>query len=273
MRPRYQQGKCVPDPDTLNLEYGYDINTNKTEEYCDIFRQWILNTEENKVLGLDDFSESVFSQGTTESFDKFYTRHRDKKVRVFRGEYSYHNYMIDTLNLDDVGLTKNSCVIISIPFADSGTEYNYHSIMRECSRKNIPVLVDCCWFGTCAGMTFDFRYPCIEDVVFSLSKTFPVSRLRIGVRFSRGYVDGLSQYARDGYLNFNSMGVGMKFMQEFSSDYIFKKYSKKQLEICKSIGVLPSPVVNLATGIGKKWDYLNRGGPHNRLCLSDELVQ
>jgi len=36
---------------------------------------------------------------------------------------------------------------------------------------------------------------------------------------------------------------------------------------------LPSPVVNLATGRGKQWDYLNRGGPHNRLCLSDALIE
>lgn len=273
MRPPYQQGKYISDPDTLGLEYGYDINTDISQEYYELFRSWIESTKENVVLGLENFTNTVFSQGTTESFDKFYTRHRNRQVRIFKGEYSYHNYMTDTINLDDVGLTEDSCVIISIPFADSGTEYNYHTIMRECSEKNIPVLVDCCWFGTCGGMTFDFRYPCIEDVVFSLSKTFPVSRLRVGIRFSKDYTDGLSQYANDGYLNFNSMQVGMRFMNKFSSDYIFKKYNNKQLEICKSLSVLPSPVVNLATGKGKKWEYLNRGGPHNRLCLSDELVK
>jgi len=269
----YSQGKCIPDPETLLLELGYNINTDCSSEYSDMYRSWITNTQENTVLGLENFTDAVFSQGTTESFDKFYTRHRNRTLRIFRGEYSYHNYMTDTISLDDIGITDNSCVIISIPFADSGTEYQYHQIMKECTRKGVPVLVDCCWFGTCGGMTFDFTYPCIEDVVFSMSKTFPISRLRIGIRFSRGYTDGLHAYSRDSYLNFNSMQAGMEYMNKFTSDYIFTKYRSKQLKLCKELAVLPSPVVNLATGVGKQWDYLNRGGPYNRLCISDQLIQ
>lgn len=269
----YSRGKCIPDPETEANLHKYEIDTDISAEYVECYRHWIICNQANTILGLEDFPDAVFSAGTTESFDKFYVRHRNKRLRIFRGEYSYHNYMTDTICLDDVGLTRDSCVIISIPFADSGTEYNYHALMQECTRKNIPVLVDCCWFGTCGEMTFDFTYPCIEDVVFSMSKTFPLSRLRIGIRFSRGYTDGLSAYARDSYLNFNSMAIGMRYMERFSSDYIFRKYRMKQIQLCKEICVLPSPVVNLATGRGKQWDYLNRGGPHNRLCLSDALIE
>lgn len=272
-REPFSQGKCIPDSKTLLVELAYNVDIDCSNEYVDAYRTWITNTQENKVFGLENFTDAVFSQGTTESFDKFYVRHKDRCLRIFRGEYSYHQYMTDVLSLNDVGLTKNDCVIVSFPFADSGTEYQYHSLMQECTRKNIPVLVDCCWFGTCGEMTFDFTYPCIEDVVFSMSKTFPISRLRIGIRFSRGYTDGLHAYARDSYLNFNSMKVGIEYMNKFTSDYMFTKYRVKQLQLCKQLSVLPSPVVNLATGVGKQWDHLNRGGPYNRLCLSDELIQ
>ena len=277
-RKPYSQGKCIPDNKTLDLllnnQYSFeDRDTDINDEYCDIYRQWIQSTTLNSVAGLERFPNSEYSHGTTESFDKFYIRHKDKKLFVFAGEYSYHQYSVPVHSMDFSLLDSNSCVIISIPFADSGTEYCYHQLMRTCTEKNIPVLVDCCWFGLCGDMYFDFTYPCIEDVVFSMSKTFPVSRLRIGVRFSRDYQDGLSVYKRDSYLNFYNCRIAIDFLDNFEPDYMYKKYRKKQLEICKRLQVTPSPVVSLATGTGKQWEYLNRGGPFNRLCLSDPLSE
>ena len=55
-----------------------------------------------------------------------------------------------------------------------------------------------------------------------MSKTFPVSRLRIGIRFSRGYTDGPSPYAPVTVIpNFNSMAIGMRYMERFLRMIIF----------------------------------------------------
>jgi hypothetical protein len=271
----YNRGKWIPDQQTSTVLYGAmhrvicKENTDCSTEYEAQYRTWITNTRNNTVRGLELFPNAVFSHGTTESFDKFYTRHRNRTVRVLAGEYAYHQYAVNCQvgGIDDV--TADDCVVVSLPFADSGTQYLYRELMQRCTELGVPVLVDCCWFGMCSGIDFDFTYPCIEDVVFSLSKTFPVNKLRIGCRFSKPYCDGLTVYREHEYTNFYLQHIAMDLLAQFTSDYMFNKYHLKQLKLCKQLQVTPSPVVNLAWGSGENWTYLNRGGPFNRLCLSD----
>ena len=283
MRKRlpYSQGKCIPDSKTtttLNMLMHAKVGTQDTDcskEYCDMYRNWIFGTSNNTIQGLKEFSDAVYSHGTTETFDKFYLKHLNRNLRVLPGEYSYHRYATNCVLLEDIDdLKPNDFVILSLPFADSGTNYNYKELMEQCTKLRVPVLVDCCWFGTVGEMDFNLTYPCIEQVVFSMSKAFPVGRLRIGMRLQRSgsNIDGLDAYRRDSYLNFYNMQIAMGLMENFSSDYLFEKYRKQQLAICKGLDVIASPVVNLAIGTGKSWEYLNRGGVHNRLCLSDALV-
>lgn len=280
MRKRlpYSQGKCIPDPDTKDLVTDLMqrcVGTQDTDcgaEFASVYRNWITDSN-NLILGLDRFTHTVFSQGTTESFDKFYSKHKFRNLKVLAGEYSYHSYATQCRPITSVdALDARDFVIVSLPFADSGISYCYDELMQRCDELGIPVMVDCCWFGSCAEMKFDFTYSCIEQVVFSMSKTFPVGRLRIGIRFSEEENDGLSVYARDNYLNYYSQHIALGIMEQFSADCIYNKYRKQQLEICKKLDVIASPVVNLAIGIGKSWEHLNRGGIHNRLCLSDALI-
>jgi len=275
----YNRGRPIPDKklEVKKHEYTKDVigldQKDVNQEYGETFRDWIENTTLNTVKGLNNFPVQEFSMGTTESFDKFYVRHKTRQVKILKGEYSYHSFATNVEFIEDSPLTSNDCVIISLPFADSGMEWKYHETMKQCSKLRIPVLVDCCWFGTCAGVTLDFTYPCIEDVVFALSKTFPVNKLRIGCRFSKGNKDGLQIYSEHGYLNFTSMQIGLKFIQNYQSDYIWHMYNKHQTQFCKENKVIPSAVVSIALGTDEKWSYLNRGGPFNRLCIADELAK
>lgn len=276
----YNRGKWISDRETASALNNIMLaSVGKVNEECSdafelAYRSWISNTKNNTIKGLELFPNAVFSHGTTESFDKFYTRHKRRNVKVFAGEYSYHQYASDCTVINNVNkIGPNDCVIISIPFADSGTEYKYHEIMRECTLLDVPVLVDCCWFGMCSGIDFDFTYPCIEDVVFSLSKTFPVNKLRIGCRFSKQYTDGLSVYKEHQYTNFFLQHIAIGLFKNFDSDFMYNKYRSAQLEVCDNLNVTPSPVVNLAWGNAPKWEYLNRGGPFNRLCISDQLTE
>ena len=276
----YNRGKYIPDAKaqaTLNQIMHAKVGTQEIDcsvEYEHAYRTWISKTKNNRVQGLDLFPNAVFSHGTTESFDKFYTRHADRTLKVLAGEYSYHTYATDCTVIDNTNnLGSNDCVVVSLPFADNGGMHLYNELMQKCVELNIPVLVDCCWFGTCSDIVFDFTYSCIEDVVFSLSKTFAVNKLRIGCRFSKDYVDGLSVYKQHGYTNFYLQHVAMELLEHFDADYMCRTYRSAQLKLCTELGVDPSPVVNLATGKDESWAYLNRGGPYNRLCISDQLTQ
>lgn len=251
-------------------------DVNVTEKFLNTYKEWILSTRNNKILGLDRFKFTNYSQGTTESFDKFYNRYHKKRFRIWKGEYSYHKITFDSCGynwkfLDDEELKPNDVIIISLPFADNGNSYRYEETLLKAEKINIPVLVDCCWFGTCSGIKFNFDYDCIDQVVFSLSKSFPVSRHRIGIRFSNSK-DGLDDLNQVNYVNNFSQHVGLHLLKVFSPDYIFNKYETAQIKLCSKLQIMPSNCVNLATG-GDSWKHLNRSGFFNRLCLSEELVK
>lgn len=281
-RPKYQQGKFIKDSELLSFDPKLTIDlvddSSISETYKSVYRNWILSSKNNEVAGLNNYPHTSFSQGTTESFDKFYVRHAKRTFKVFKGEYTYHKVMFKsglTWNyIDDFPLTQNDALIISLPFANTGGDYNYESILREAEKLNIPTLVDCCWFGSCGGLSFNFNYSCIEDITFSLSKAFPISRFRVGIRFSKEkhLEDGINAYEHDNYVNYFSQHLGVSYMNNFSCDYLFNKYRSQQSYLCSQLGVEPSSVVSLATSSDEKWNYLDRGMSNlYRLSLSDEF--
>lgn len=279
MRSIYAGSRFIKDPKTIshlesiNCSLGDIISSNLNEEYSLTFRDWINSTKINTLVDFDKFIYSDFSHGTTESFDKFYINNYQKRMRFFKADYAYHKLSHKNFAfLEDDDIRPEDAIIISLPFSDTGSEYRYSYILQQAEAIGVPVLVDCCWFGTCQDIVFDFSYSCISVISFSLSKSFPVSRFRIGIRFSKEILDdGLSTYTNDNYVNNLSQYIGLSFMKSFSPDYIPLKYKEKQLLLCDKLKISPSKVVMLGSG-DENWLFLNRGGEHNRVCLSDFLV-
>ena len=281
-RHKYQQGRSVKDQETMSLDLNVKLSavddSSILQKYKGTYRYWISSTKNNNISGLDLFPYSTFSNGTTEAFDKFFIRHSKRTFRVFKGEYAYHKIMfksgLDFAFIEDAPLSKHDAVIVSLPFSNTGSNYQYEQLMHECTQLDIPVLVDCCWFGTCGELDIDLNYPCIREVTFSLSKTFPVARFRIGIRFTKENYDedGLFVYEQDNYINYHAMHIGVEYMNRFSPDFIFNKYREKQLKICEALEVIPGNVVSLAYSTEERWSHLSRGMPGlYRLCISDDL--
>ena len=120
----------------------------------------------------------------------------------------------------------------------------------------------------CKGIKFNFNHKPIKEIAFSLSKAFPVSRARIGMRLSKiDDDDPLFFINKLGLVNRVGAFIGLKLIKKFKFDYIYKKYFKKQLYYCHKLSLKPSAVVCLGVG-GKIWKKYNRGNKTNRLCLS-----
>lgn len=251
-----------------------DLTVDRTEEFCTAYKDWILSSTLNKINGLDQFPFVCYSNGTTESFDKFYIKNRTRRFRCFRGEYVYHrltwrNSWPDWVWLDDECLDPNDAVVVSLPFSDTGdTHYLHEALLDKCDALGIPVLVDCAYFGICEGLTFNFDHKCITDITFSLSKVFPVAHARIGMRFTRtDDDDSLFVVNKIGYTNRFGPQLGLQLIQQFSPDYIYNKYKDKQLELCKTLDVTPSRTVLFGIG-GDQWAEYNRGTITNRLSFN-----
>jgi hypothetical protein len=275
----------VSDPN-LELEVA-DIINKVVEEDClnddtvhirflEKYQKWIKSSNNNKITGLDQFAYAAFSNGTTEAFDKFYLKYSRNRLRYFRGEYMYHtaigkHYFKEVEYLDDSPVESGDVVVISFPFANTGDEHiDYKKILHQCNLKKVPVLIDCAYINIAGGLTFDFNYQCIEEVVFSLSKAFPAGHLRIGMRLTRqDNDDPLFVYNKNKYVNRMGAAVGLKLIENYSADYNFDTYRQTQLEFCKELNITPSPTV--VFGTSSKFPEYNRGGVENRLCFSKYL--
>jgi hypothetical protein len=241
------------------------------------YRSWIASTELNTISGFDNFKTLAFSNGTTEAFDKFYLKHRHRRLRCFRGEYMYHlvaaeHYFDSFKYIDDSDIREGDVVVFSLPFAGTGNEHrSMEETLKECDRLSVPVLIDCCYFGVCGSINFNFDHSSIEEITFSLSKNFPVQHLRIGMRLTReDSDDALMVYNKNKYVNRLSAAVGLELINRYSPDHNYKTYRSTQEKFSKELGVEPSKCVFFSTSEILFSDY-NRGIPENRLCFSKYL--
>ena len=261
-----------------NIDILQTFNNNDLPTmFCDRYIQWIKSTKKNKIIGLENFSHAVYSNGTSEGFEKFYIKNHSRRFRCFRGEYMYHqlawrNSWPNWKFLEDDNLDSNDAVVISLPFANTGDQHSeYNALLDKCSKLNIPVLIDCAYFGICEGVEFNFNYPCITDITFSLSKTFPVAYSRIGMRLTRVDDDDIMfVYHKLSYQNHVGPAIGLLLLDNYSPDYIVEKYKNIQLEFCKQLNVAASKTVLF--GIAESgWEEYDRGSSVNRLSFHKYL--
>ena len=248
-------------------------------EFLGKYFDWILSSKNNKFKNLELFSQLSYSNGTTEGFDKFYINNSARRFRIFRGEYMYHGATWKTGHsnwkyIEDAQLESGDAVIVSTPFSDTGNVHPHlYKILDQCLIFGIPVLIDCAFVGICGNIEFDFGHPAITDITFSLSKTFPVANLRIGMRCRKeDNDDGLFIHQKTNYNNRLSAAVGIYLLERYSVDYNFEKWRFSQVEFCKKLGTIPSNSVIFGLG-GEEWKSYNRGTGTNRLCFSKWLGQ
>lgn len=247
----------------------YDI----VDTFLDNYINWLSSSKLNSLKGFELFPYKRFANGTTEVFDKWYIRHRDRRLRIFRGEYMYHYATYRNLDmsfkwLEDEPLHENDHVIISLPFADSGNvRYETESILNSATVLNVPVLIDAAYLGLTQNLNFDFGHPAIDTISVSLSKTFPVAHLRIGMRLMReDYDDGIDIYHKTNYQNRWGAALGNELITNYNIDYNPICYEHWQRFKCNEMGLQQSKTILFGLG-GNEWKQYNRGGLYNRLFL------
>ena len=228
---------------------------NSTIKFQEKFLKWIQQNKFNSCIGLEKF-EADISQGATQSFDSFFVKYPNKKHKFFLGEYLYHIVVKKNLkqswsfisNYQE--LESGDTLILSVPFCDSGNApKNLTEILQHCEKYEIPVLLDLSYYTISHGIKIDLNYNCIDTVVFSLSKTFPVAHARIGMRFTReSHMDGQKLHSKINYNNNLSAGIGLHIIEKFSSDYVVNEYIDFYNKIIKKLNLIPGQTVIFATG-------------------------
>lgn len=264
----------------------FTVNNNYTEKNAEIIKQDFLQTYKQwmfshfpRVNGVEQYTHMCFTQGTTESFAQFYIRYRDNyRLRIAKGEYFY-NQMMKSLWysdnfawLDDEPIKEGDVVLLSVPFADTGAVPNsLEKILCDCDILKVPVMLDLAYLNLGVDMSFDLSHPCIEYVVSSLSKVFPIENHRVGIRLQKEPFEDqiyvINEYNYN-YINLLSAYIGTAMMKKFPADYVFEKYHHKQLAFCQKLDLVPSYCVYFGIDYSGRFREYNRGSNGNRLCFS-----
>lgn len=258
----------------LKLDYNQILQDDSISyEFLERYYNWIRSTKLNTIKGIELFTFKCYSNGTTEAFDKFYLKHNRRRLRMFKGEYMYHiltarNCFPNFAYLDDDRIEKYDAVVISLPFADTGNvHHNLNFVLDMCSQLNVPVLIDCAFFGICQNIDFEFTWPCIEQITFSLSKSFPISHARIGMRLTRTDDDDpLFVMNKSNYTNRIGAAIGIELLKQYDADYIVSKYKEHQLNYCEELKATPSSTVIFGLG-GEEYHQYDRGAGNHRLSF------
>jgi hypothetical protein len=276
---------AVADPDVIASIQEWQTKTDVNHVLADTaindiflrkYQNWIRTSKTNR-LDLSKFPVAAFSNGTSESFDKFYLRNHHRRFRCFRGEYMYHaaawrNYFPNWCRIEDDDIRAQDAVVISMPFSDTGDAHpDMQAVLHQCEQWNVPVLIDCAFFGTCQNINFAFDFECITDVTFSLSKAFPVAHARIGMRLTRiDDDDSLLVHHKTNYTNRLGAHFGTHLIDNFDADFNVSKWHVSQSYLCEKLSIVASNTVLFGLAHDNFEEY-NRGGPTNRLCLAKYL--
>ena len=245
--------------------------------YLSTYKTWMFSSFRN-IKGFEDFSEACFTNGTTHTFSHFYIRYKDKRFRIFKGEYFFHQMMKGLYFqnqfawLDEDVLRPGDAVIISVPFSETGNvPDSLESILQQCDELEIPVLLDMAYLNLAVDLEIDLTHTCIKYISSSLSKVFPVDVHRIGIRLQRqkdeDQVYVINEYHYN-YINILSAYLGLHLMSSYSSNYLFNKYRESQLKLCEKLNLTPSSCVYFGIDFNNQYPEYNRGGNSNRLSFS-----
>ena len=238
-----------------------------TEEYIEAFVRWIYSSKNNQISDDSQLNNKRYTRkdiivGTTQSFDEAYFRYHNRRLRLFRGEYGYHRrcyknsvWLDKPLKIDREGgwaepLESGDWVIVSHPFCGSGDEHpRLMELLEKCLEKNVPVILDCAWFGTCFGLKFDLNHPAVTEVSFSLSKGIGLGSMRTGIRFSRySQSDGgpVAQQNKYKHLVLNNCQLGIYQMEKFSPDWQTNKYLNWYKQLCFKYSLLETKCLHIS---------------------------
>lgn len=242
--------------------------------FIDRFRSWVSESRNNQFAGLESFLHAFATLGVTQALDAYHywIKAKGLRLRMLPGEYPYNLDVISGFDKqrDWVGLeplSKGDALIISVPFSATGNlPIGLTDLLDQCESLEIPVLIDCAWFGTCGGINVDLSHPAIVTAAFSTSKGLNCGNWRAGVAFSRVAYPVLQiQNQWDHSVHFNNR-MGLLLLDNFSPDYVYDRYRAAQIQTCAVYGLIPSCSVHIGLG-DPTWSNFDRGGNQYRINL------
>jgi hypothetical protein len=275
--------KPIPNPiikDDINTYTDNNIyNDTLLEVYKQNFVDWVVKSEYNKLIGIEQYKYVDYVHGTIQAFDSFYLKYSTNIFRFFRGEFFYHQCCLkNSLNwkfTDGTDLDTGDALIISVPFSDYG---KVHPILNDefltmCDQKGIPILLDFAYYPMAKNIQINLNHSSIVMLAFSLSKAFyGMEFVRSGIRMMKTDLDdGVRAFNEQQMVNRYGLGISNHLITKYSVDYNWKTFGEKYSKVCKYMNLEETDCIMFGIG-GDEYKELNRGTEKNRVCISDLLI-
>jgi len=255
----------------FKMEQPVDVQ----EEFLEEYANWIKKSKLNSFTGLDYFPNKFISIGVTQAIDDYilFCFKKKLRLRMFKGEYPYARESSqipwNEESIDDVKLTRGDAVLISCPFSATGDKHlKWDWLVNECIKLDIPIFVDCAFFGTCTDITVDFSANCFDTIAFSPTKGLNCGNFRTGIAFTKRKgsectLDILYQWHHGIHLH---TALALELLKNYGPDTIPNEYSEIQKKVCDHYRLTPSKTMHLALG-GEEWNHFSRDGICNRVGI------
>lgn len=278
----FSSGNSIKDPEVIDFVQNINLSpylidpwiVNKLQEE---FPDWIKAGSRYKLDNIDLFKYVGFSQGTQESFLNWYMMHKDKRLRVFRGDYWWHMEIWEKAKFnwsyidDDPVIAENDACLCSYPFALTGDKHKeFDWLVEQCERVGADLLVDFIYLpNSNNAVNIDLSASCIKEITFSLSKTFPIQTAKIGIRMLKEKPSDPMQMSNDENIcNRLSGGLALNLIRKFPVDHMVNKYINEQTHWCNKLGLKQSKVVHF--GMGDNYTSVGRQTELNYLSKFNE---
>lgn len=276
-RSIFSSGNSIKDPEVINFVQNCNLGRHlldpwTVKKFEAAFHAWIASGQRYRLRNLDCFQYVGFSAGTQESFINHYLFNKNRRFRVFRGDYWWHMEIwnrtgIKWSYIEHDDLRPGDTCIVSYPFALTGDKHaQFDWLIESCDQLQIPVLVDFIYLpNSDHAVDIDLAADCIKQITFSFSKTFPVQCAKIAVRMCKESPNDPMQMSNDENIcNRLSAGLALDIIERFAVDHNVIKYKTNQAKWCQYLGLKPSKVVHFALGD----DYTNHGRDHSSAWCS-----
>ena len=270
----YCDTRALRDPDHVSFLKQHKINIydthqdyNQYDELVQTVEGWVKNH-----LVLSDKLQVIPMTSTRNAVIEFLQKNNKRRVRIHQQEYwnktQLSHYAVDPIYFQDPDeILENDCVIITLPLHGTYRMPEWaQSLFETCTKKNVPVFIDCCWAWLQHEFLLDLNHECIDTVSCTLGKLFPIEGFRNGFKFSKRST--VSKY--DTLYSTNRFGnrLLIDLMNKFPADHLVKKYKPLQEYWCNKLGLVPTPSVHNAY-CGKDLIWFNE----HRMLAVDGLNQ
>ena len=216
----------------------------KVEESRKQIQDWINSSKRVSIKNFDMMQEFNFSGGIIPSLDSFANRAKTlylpKKAYYFYRYFENNNHKLKDVFNDTI--EPNSHVLFELPTLYYSSEEIAEKI-KEAKQKNCIIALDLTWLPiSVANIEIDLAL--VDEVYFSMNKTWPVDDIRPAWRWSKQKIKDASSFEMEITIYPKiPANLFMKLMKSFSFDYVHDKYVKQVESLRKRFNLTQSPVL------------------------------